>query len=126
MDACGKGFVRVANPVEVRGLAEFLDLRSKTFDCRSIRDEVRTAPPDLFQAMSRYLMKSAAVWWRWRGVSWAALQPLFALAFAGTVVATYVPMRVAMRPWLAGIVAAAFASSGSQFNNLPHLRDYVK
>ncbi len=126
MDACGKGFVRVANPVEVRGLAEFLDLRSKTFDCRSIPIEVRTAPPDLFQAMSRYMMKSAAVLWRWRGVSWAALQPLFALAFAATALATYALMRVVMRPWLAGIVAAAFASSGSQFNNLPHLRDYLK
>ena len=126
MDACGKGFVRVANPVEVRGLAEFLDLRSTTFDCRSIPDAVRTAPPDLFQAMSRYMMKSAAALWRWRGVSWAALQPLFALAFAGTAVATYALMRVAMRPWLAGILTAAFASSGSQFNNLPHLRDYLK
>jgi hypothetical protein len=126
MDACGKRFVRVASPVEVRGLAEFLDLRSKTFDCRSIPDEVRTAPPDLFQAMSRYMMKSAAVLWRWRGVSWAALEPLFALAFAATAVATYALMRVAMRPWLAGILTVAFASSGSQLNNLPHLRDYLK
>jgi hypothetical protein len=126
MDACGKKFVRVANPPAVPGLAQFLDFRSKTFDCRSIPDDLRTAPPDLFQGMSRYMLKSAALLWRWRGVSWAALQPLFALAFAGTAVATYALMRVAMRPWLAGIVTAAFASSGSQFNNLPHLRDYVK
>src|SRR5689334_5362295 len=61
MDACGKGFVHVADKSEIRGLAEFLDVRSKTFDCRAIPDHVDTAAPDVFQATSRYLMKSAAL-----------------------------------------------------------------
>lgn len=126
MDACGKGFVHVANQSEIHGLAEFLEVRSESFNCRSIPDDVRTTSPDLFQASSRYLMKSAALFWRLRGVSWAALQPLFAIGFAATAVAAYALMRVAMRPWLAGILTVAFASSGSQFNNLPHLRDYLK
>ena len=126
MDACGKGFVRPADQSEIRGLVEFLDVRSESFNCGSIPDNVQTASPVLFQTTSRYLMKAAALFWRWRGVSWAALDPLFAVGFAAAAVAGYALMRVAMGPWLAGIVTVAFASSGSQLNNLPHLRDYLK
>ena len=88
---------------------------------------VRTQPPTLGQGLYRYLFGAIALTWRLVGeISWKSLTPLFAVAYALTLISAYAIFRAGM-----GRVAAACATipllvSAVHLGFLPDFRDYAK
>ena len=126
MEACGRGFVRPLVFAQIPGLGDFLTLKQPSFSCDQIPEKFEQGALNKFQAGSRYLMGSVAMNWRFTGVSWAALLPLYALFFGLSSAAAYGVFRLGMGKPLAAILAILFLQSQLQLNNLPHLRDYAK
>lgn len=126
LEACGRGFRHVARLDDVPSLASFLRLQQDGFDCGSLPERVATAEPELLQRASRYLLAAVSVTWRLRGVSWAALTPLFAILFGAAAVGAFWAIRAAAPAWFAAVATVLLLVSAYQLENLPHLRDYSK
>jgi len=124
MVACGKGFV-VARP-QVEAMVPFLWRRADRFSCDAIPPDAPLQTHDMYQASWRYLMYAVGLTWRWAGVSWSELGPLFATLFGATLLASYAVFRLGMGPLLAlgGVMALAFSSL--HLGYFPSLRDYAK
>src|SRR5256885_14813472 len=120
--ACGRGFV---NPAPNRALSDFLSLHVDTFSCSQL-SAASAGPPNITQGLYRYLMTAVALWWRWAGVSWSGLAPVFGVVFAVTLCVAYGLFRLAAGPPLALAAVAAFATSSHHLGYLPSLRDYGK
>lgn len=140
-----------ANPYfeDVPELADFLFLRADRFDCALLdREGIRWIPwePEgwTFDALQAshpmrefpgfirwqhfhyYLLWSVALCWKFLGVNWVALTPLFGLLYGLSAVFLYGLFRlVAARP-LAQLLTYGLLFSPLQLEQLPHLRDYAK
>ncbi|HVZ23107.1 MAG TPA: hypothetical protein VG871_18670 [Vicinamibacterales bacterium] len=122
--ACGRGFV---NPTAaIPALQAFLHRQTPSFDCARLPAELSPAPLDLPQRLYRYLMDAVALQWRWSGVSWRSLAPLFGVLFGLTLCVLYGLFRIAGGP-LAGVIGVvALGVSAHHLAYLPQLRDYAK
>jgi hypothetical protein len=124
MFALGKGLV---NPQLVPGDAveEFLDLRVPRLD----PERVPTMVPgefNQFQNSFRYLLIAAGLWWRLTDIAWAQLAGLAGLMHAGSVVATYMLIRLFAPAMPAAIGALWFALSPLPLEYAASLRDFSK
>lgn len=123
MLACGRGFTMPAGPSPA--LDRFLARDTASLSCNEL------PPPapgtvTFTQGLYRYLMTAVAWQWRWSGVSWRALMPLFGIAYALTLCACYGLFRQVAGPGLALAGVAPLAVSAHQLGFLPQLRDYAK
>ncbi len=121
--ACGRGFV---DPLPTPALSDFLNLRVDAFSCDQLPADRSPGPGSLTQGLYRYLMTAAALRWRWAGITWSGLDPVFGVAFALTLCVAYGLFRLAAGPWLALAAVVAFATSAHHLEYLPWLRDYAK
>jgi hypothetical protein len=125
MAACGRGLV---NPDlhATRTLDAFLSNRVQTFDCRALPASVAVIPFNVLQGVTRYLLVAAGIIWRIRGVTWPALDSLFAAMYAVAVGSAYIGLRFVSGRILSLVGTALWAVSPMHLQNLPHLRDYSK
>lgn len=147
MTACGHGYT---NPMmsEVPGLEDFLYLRSDTFDCGNIPDDVTLLPQDTsgmsydeiqafhplqqfpgwtqWQRFHRYLILSVALMFTLFGVAWQSLTPLYALLYGTTNALGYGIFRLGMGPRFATLFTMLLMTSPVHLQQLPQLRDYSK
>lgn len=147
MTACGHGYT---NPMmsEVPGLEDFLYLRSDTFDCASIPENVTLLPQDTsgmtydevqafhplqqfpgwtqWQRFHRYLLLSVALMFTLFGVAWQSLTPLYALLYGTTNALGYGIFRLGMGPRFATLFTVLLMTSPVHLQQLPQLRDYSK
>jgi hypothetical protein len=122
--ACGRGY---GNPLTAGpALADFLSRRADSFSCAQLPADLRLGPLNITQALYRYLMIAAALQWKWSGISWSGLTPLFGLAYALTLCAAYGLFRLIGGPLLGGLGVLPLAISTHHLEYLPHLRDYAK
>ena len=122
--ACGHGFV---NPVGGGpALDAFLDRKSDTFSCGDLRPQMTAGTPNFTQGLYRYLMTAVALQWKWSGISWSRLPPLFGIVFGTTLCAAYALFRFAGGPLvgLLGVIPLAVSAHG--LGMLPSLRDFSK
>jgi hypothetical protein len=124
MMTCGKGFV-IAQP-QGKAMEDFLFRRVDTFSCASIPADAQLGTRGLYQGVWRYLLVATSIGWRFLGISWSGMGPLFGLFFGATIVGAYGILRLGMGRALALIGALGFATSPLHLLNLPHLRDYSK
>ncbi len=147
MTACGHGYT---NPMmsEVPGLEDFLYLRSDTFDCANIPDNVTLLPQDTsgmsydeiqafhplqqfpgwtqWQRFHRHLILSVALMFTLFGVAWQSLTPLYALLYGATNALGYGIFRLGMGPRFATLFTVLLMTSPVHLQQLPQLRDYSK
>lgn len=125
MAACGRGY---QNPdLDSRpDLSAFLNLETDTFSCDALGSEVALRPLTPMQRAFRYQELTIAATWRWTGVSWSGLAPLYGIFFGLTIVTAYGLFRTAMGPAIAGLCAIALTGSTIHLIYLPHFRDYSK
>jgi hypothetical protein len=124
MVACGHGFVIAHPPPQT--LIDFLQRKVNTFSCDQVAGNLDLSTKYLYQGAWKYLLYTVGIAWRFLGVSWTRMGPLFGLLFALTIVSAYGMFRLMMNRWLA--LAGAFVLSVSTLHvtNLPNLRDYSK
>jgi hypothetical protein len=128
MSACGHGYVNV-NPADggaPPSLQAFLERRADTFNCADLPPKLSTIPLSTMQAAFRYLMLSASLVWRLRGVSWTAIDTVLSALFALSLTGGYVALRLVSGPVLSVIGTLLWLGSPMHLGNLPHLRDYSK
>lgn len=147
MTACGRGYT---NPMmsEVPGLEDFLYLRSESFDCAKIPENVTLLPEDTsgmtydeiqafhplqqfpgwtqWQRFHRYLVLSVALMFTVFGVAWQSLTPLYALLYGATNALGYGLFRLGMGRRFATFLTILLMTSPLHLQQLPQLRDYSK
>jgi hypothetical protein len=122
--ACGHGFLNPRG--ESPALTAFLDRRVDRLSCADLGPALRFVAPNFTQRLYRYLMTAVGLTWKWTGVSWSGLAPLFGLMFACTLCAAYGLFRLAGGP-VAGLLGVVpLAVSAHHLGILPALRDYAK
>jgi hypothetical protein len=121
--ACRRGFV---NPGPSQALDAFLARRSDSLSCGELPPQAADVPATYEQRFIRYLLMAVAFDWKWFGVSWSRLGPLFALMFATTLCAAYGLFRFAGGPLVAFAGVVPLAVSVHHLGMLPELRDYAK
>lgn len=133
MFACGKGFVNP--PLEqAPALDTFLHPamhvdhppEQDCFSCDQIPTTLVQKPLESFQRRQLYLLGAVAILWRWLGVAWSSLTPLYGLLFGASALAAYGLFRLAMNRAIAAACAILLFLSPIQLNNLVRLRDYSK
>jgi hypothetical protein len=126
MMACGRGY---ASPVAgvVPELDSFLALERDSFTCVDLPANPQLGRLTAGQVTWRYLISTAGLVWRLRGVSWATLvTTLGAIFFAATVALAYGLARLVAGRILALGVAGTVLTSPLHLSIVPHLRDYSK
>src|SRR3989344_1229013 len=123
MQACGHGFVGVYH-VSSPELDEFLHLKRDSFDCRFLPAPIVPSELDFMALHERYLMEVVAWVWKWQGIAWSHLLPLYGFLFATTMVFAYGLFRLGMEKLLALVGVFLLVQSGLFLKYLPHLRDY--
>jgi hypothetical protein len=125
MLACGRGYV---SPVggESPVLDQFLNGERDAVPCDELPRQPRLKPLDGAQFTWKYLLRSAAVIWRFRGVAWSHLVPLCGMLFAATVALTFLVSRLLAGRVASSIVAVSVMLSPLHWSQLPQLRDYSK
>src|SRR3954462_13071158 len=91
MIACGRGFV-VTEP-QVPVVVPFLRKQVDSFNCGDIPPVELSSARTLTQGPWRYLMTAVGWTWRFFGISWSAMAPLFGTLFGATVAAAYAVFR---------------------------------
>jgi hypothetical protein len=122
--ACGRGFVSPAAPIPALGA--FLQRRVDAFSCDQLPSDLSPVPLGITQTLYRYLMTAVALQWKWSGVSWRGLAPLFGAMFGVTLSAIYGLFRLAGGRVAAIIGVVPLAISAHHLEYLPQLRDYAK
>jgi hypothetical protein len=122
--ACGRGFVNPAAPIPA--LWAFLQRKAETFSCDQLPADLSPAPLGITQTLYRYLMMAVALQWRWSGVSWRGLAPLFGVMFGVTLTAIYGLFRLAGGRVVGVLGVVPLAISAHHLGYLPQLRDYAK
>jgi hypothetical protein len=125
MAACGRGYL---NPDVDRlpAVKAFLNLDRDTLPCSELGTNVVVKPLSPMQVAFRYQEMTIATTWRWTGVSWRGLAPLYGLMFGLSVVGAYALFRTSLSALGSTIGALALAGSTVQLIYLPHFRDYSK
>jgi hypothetical protein len=124
VSACGRGFINPAAPIPA--LYAFLHRKADVFSCDRLPADLSPAPLGQMQALYRYLMAAVALQWKWSGVSWRGLAPLFGAMFGVTLCALYGLFRLVGGSVVALIGVVPLAISAHHLGILPQLRDYAK
>ena len=124
MIACGHGFV-IAHPPP-QPLIDFLQRKTNTFSCDQVAGRLDLSTKYLYQGAWRYLMYAVGIAWRFLGISWTRMGPLFGVLFSLSIVAAYGALRLMMNRWLALGGAFLLSVSTLHVTSLPNLRDYSK
>jgi hypothetical protein len=124
VSACGRGFINPAAPIPA--LYTFLQRKADAFSCDRLPADLSPAPLGITQALYRYLMAAVALQWRWSGVSWRGLAPLFGVMFGVTLCALYGLFRLVGGRVVGLIGVVPLAISAHHLGYLPQLRDYAK
>ena len=121
---CGLGFGSPSR--ETPGLAAFLQLQADSFSCAQLPAGARLSAPTAFASISRYLELSVAAVWSMRGISWSALDVLYAIFAAIVAAALYGLFRLGTGAALAAVGTLLVVTSPLHVTYLPGLRDYAK
>ena len=123
--ACGLGYRDLGR--DIPPVAAFLSRQVDVVRCEDLPANVPTTAPTFAQALYRYLLTTVALTWMLVGeMSWRSLTPLFALAYALTLVSAYAIFRVGMGRVAAVLATIPLLVSAVHLGQLPHLRDYAK
>jgi hypothetical protein len=122
--ACGHGFVNPRG--DYPALSAFLMRQTDRMSCADLGADFHGVDPNFTQRLYRYLMLAVGVTWKWTGLSWSGLTPLFGLMFALTLCAVYGLFRLAGGPLTATLGVVPLAASAHHLSMLPALRDYAK
>jgi hypothetical protein len=122
--ACGHGFVNPRG--DYPAVSAFLSRQRDRISCADLPAGFRGVTPNFTQRLYRYLMLTVGFTWKWTGVSWSGLAPLFGLTFALTLCAAYGLFRLAGGPLAAMLGVVPLAISSHHLSMLPSLRDYAK
>jgi hypothetical protein len=125
MAACGRAFQEPDTRLVPR-LSAFLNSESGTFDCAQLPATLATAPLDVFQSASRYLLLTAAATWRLFGVSWSALEFVAGVLFGSVAALTYGVLRIGLSRTFALLAFVPAITSTPNIMLAPQLRDYAK
>jgi hypothetical protein len=120
--ACGHGY----RTTKQREIAAFLNGDAERFDCDILDPSQLTDRLTAFDRISRYLLGSVGIIWRVRGLTWAALDPLFGFLAGATALLAYGVLRMGVAAPLAALVTLLFVTSPFNLGMVPHLRDYAK
>jgi len=133
MLACGRGFV---NPMaaEVPELVAFLQPDQHRdgpplidrFDCALLPEEMSTVPFTGIHKRTWHMFFVVGWIWRFLGVAWSSLTPLYGLLYGLSAVAAYGLFRLLLNPPIALFCAALFLISPIQLHYLVRLRDFAK
>jgi hypothetical protein len=109
-------------------LADFLDRKTDVFDCASLPNDLGpyVRPMDVVQHATVYLIGTAALIWRFAGISWAALVPIGSVLTAMFGVSIYGLSRLFVGRIPALGVVAATLFSPLHLAAIHALRDYSK
>lgn len=125
MVAAGRGFVNPdasASPM----LNAFLEQQTRSLDVRELPELLPTKQVTQLQARWLYMLYTVGTIWRFLGVSWDSLLPLFGIFCGSVTVTTYYIFRLVTNRFLAAIVAIFLTLSPFNLLFLPDLRDYSK
>ena len=86
----------------------------------------KTVPLNYFHGMHPYLIYAVGLCWRFFGLSWVALRPLYGLLFAFTAVGAYATLRNGMGRTLSILFVSVFMTSPANLTMFASLRDYSK
>ena len=125
MRACGHGYVG-PDDERVPALHAFLQLETRQLSCASLPAQVPTEKLTSMQVAFRYQLESVAAVWRWRGVGWNTLGPLYGFFYGATIALSYAVFRLGAGRILATLLSFALACSTLHLIHLPHFRDYSK
>jgi hypothetical protein len=125
MRACGHGYVG-PDDERVPALHAFLQLETRQLSCASLPAQVPTEALTSMQVAFRYQLESVAAVWRWRGVGWNTLGPLYGVFYGATIALSYAVFRLGAGRVLAALLSLALACSTLHLIYLPHFRDYSK
>jgi hypothetical protein len=125
MAACGRGYLN-PDPEHLPALKAFLHLDRDALPCSELGADVAVKPLSPMQVAFRYQEMTIATTWRWTGVSWRGLAPLYGLMFGLSIVAAYALFRTSISVLGSSLGALALAGSTIQLIYLPHFRDYSK
>jgi hypothetical protein len=89
--ACGRPFADVAHPPA--DLVDFLNRRRPDFDCGHLPSDAQFVPINAYANGIPYFLRGLGLYWRWRGVAWPRLAPLFATLFAVSNVLVFLLFR---------------------------------
>jgi hypothetical protein len=121
MFACGHGF---ANPADNNiPLKDFLDKKTTIFECKNI-PTVKLKPLNYFQSLEHFMILSAGLVWKFIGISWDNLIPLYLILYSLGLLSIYFIFRLGMNAYLAFLCSVFIAFSPLQMNYIMHLRDY--
>jgi hypothetical protein len=133
MLGCGRGFV---NPKAsaVPELAAFLrpELHRDgppvidSFSCDLLPEDMPAVPFTGIQKRTWHMFWIAGWVWRFLGVAWSSLTPLYGFLFGMSAVAAYGLFRLVMNPVIAVFCTTLFLMSPIQLHYLPRLRDFAK
>ena len=125
MVAKGHGFVQPL-PEASTPLSAFLENKRTAVKPEEIPDDIKTTSPSQFEFIHRHAMNVLGWWWRFFGISWAALDGLLALMFGITCACAYGVLRLGMGRLLALALVTAFLFSPAMLYILPQFRDFSK
>ncbi len=125
MRACGHGYVGPDDD-RIPQLRAFLQLQTSRLSCASLPEQVPTEALTSMQVAFRYQLETVAAVWRWRGIGWDTLGPLYGVFYAATITLAYAVFRLGAGHLLAALLTLALACSTLHLIYLPHFRDYSK
>jgi hypothetical protein len=125
MRACGHGYIGPDDD-RVPELRAFLQLETPQLSCAALPQPVPTEALTSMQVAFRYQLESVAAVWRWRGVGWNTLGPLYGMFYGATIALSYFVFRLGAGRLLAALLSLALACSTLHLIYLPHFRDYSK
>ena len=127
---CGLGFTDPGASLTplTPAMTEFLVARTRdSVTCADLQPGIPPDRPNFTQGLYRYLLMAIALVWMVSGtISWSGLTPLFAVAYATTLIAAYGIFRVAMGRVMSAVATFALLTSVVHLANLPDFRDYAK
>lgn len=125
MWACGRGAVLPQRLTP--DMVDFLlHLSAPVFDCSKIPADIPTGPPGFFFNVQLYTSWIAALLWRWRGPTQAALLPM-AAAFGALYASGAFLLARTLLPRIAAVMAGlVVACSPVMLSHVPSLRDFSK
>ena len=123
--ACGLGYRDLR--ADIPAVGAFLSRKAEIFQCADLPANVPVGTPRFAQDLYRYLFGTIALTWTLVGeISWKSLTPLFAAAYALTIVSAYAIFRAGMGRVAAALATIPLIMSAVHLWHLPHFRDYAK
>jgi hypothetical protein len=122
--ACGKPFADITQPIPE--LIDFLNRRRADFDCGRIPEGAAFGPINAYANGVPYFLRGLGLYWRWRGVSWPSLAPLFGTLYAVSNVLVFFLFRQFLGNWWGLLWCVLYAYSPSNYYSVTYYEHYAK